>query len=292
MEKATNPLESIGTTQGHNKNWWESHPMTYEAWDGTSRISHDEDSIEFYREVDGRFFESAKHFAHPLSSQAPFSALIDFPALRDKRLLEVGCGMGAHAELFARAAARVTAIDITEMAIRRTTKRFTLNKLEGVLLEMDASNMIFPDESFDYVWSWGVIHHAEDPEAIVREIYRVLVPGGRAQIMVYHKNSLRYYLYGGLRKGVFHGKLFHMSLYEVNKSFTDGAIARHYSKKDVNRMFSKFRLVQTRIFDAGQEAYIPMIGKHLRKVFPDSMKHIDAWLLSRFGWFLFIEVMK
>lgn len=292
MEKADNPLQKTGKTQSDNKDWWENYPMTYEAWDGTCKINFTEDDIEFYSQIDKRFFKSAKHFAHPMSGQLPFSALIDFTSLKGKRVLEIGCGMGSHAELFARAGAKVAAIDITETAVRRTTKRFALNQLYGVVLQMDASRMAFPDQSFDYVWSWGVIHHAEDAEAVVREIHRVLVPGGNAQIMVYHKNSLRYYVYGGLREGIVYGKLLHMSLYEVNKSFTDGAIARHYSKKDVYKMFDRFSSVKTRVFDGGQEAYLPIIGKLLRRTLSAPLKEIDAWLLNRFGWFLFIEATK
>lgn len=291
LTKKPDPLAVIGTTQADNRSWWEKNPMTYEGWTESHGIPHTEDEKEYYQEIDKRFFKASGHFSHQ-PGQPPFSALIDFANLQGKRVLEIGCGMGSHAELLSRSGAQFTGIDLTETAVRRTQKRFGLMGLHGTILQMDASKMTFPDNSFDFIWSWGVIHHAEDTEAIVREIYRVLTPGGKAQIMVYHKNSLRYYLYGGLREGIFHCKLPHMSLYEVNKSFTDGAIARHYSKKDVSKMLSKFRMVRTRVFDGGQEAYIPMIGKYLRKVFPSSMKKIDRWLLSRFGWFLFIEVMK
>ncbi len=292
MKKNGSPLHKIGKTQVDNKDWWENHPMTYEGWDDILKVIYTEDDIEFYKEIDRRFFNGAKYFAHSLPDQRPFSALIDFPSLKGKRVLEIGCGMGSHTELFARARARLTAIDITECAVRRTAKRFALNKLGGTILQMDAERMTFPDESFDYVWSWGVIHHSEDPEAIVREIHRVLTPGGSAQIMVYHKNSFRYYVYGGLREGILRGKIFHMSLYEVNKSFTDGAIAHHYTKKSIYKIFDKFNSVDIMTFDANREAYLSVIGKFLRRLLPAPMKKIDTWLLNRFGWFLFIGVTK
>lgn len=287
----SDPLAIIGRTQADNRKWWESNPMSYEGWGDTHEIPYTEDEKEYYHEIDRRFFECSKHFGHP-TGETPFGALIDFPNLRGKRVLEIGCGMGSHAEQLSRAGAQLTAIDLTETAVRRTQKRFDLLGLHGTILQMDASRMTFPDSSFDFIWSWGVIHHAEDTEAIVKEIHRILIPGGQAKIMVYHKNSLRYYIYGGIREGIFKGKLLKMSLYEVNKTFTDGAIARHYTRKEARRMFSQFSAVQTRVLGDTPEAYLPIIGKILRPVFTSSMNRLDRWLLGRYGWFLFIQVTK
>lgn len=157
---------------------------------------------------------------------------------------------------------------------------------------MDAADMAFPAESFEHIWSWGVIHHAASTDAIVSEIYRVLAPGGIAHIMVYHKNSLRYYLYGGFHEGILRGKLFKESLCEINESFTDGAIARHFTRTEIKRMFRDFISVECRVFDGEVEAYLPFVGRPLRRIAPSLMKKIDALLLSRFGWFLFVEATK
>ena len=59
---------------------------------------------------------------------------------------------------------------------------------------MDAEHLEFPDETFDFVWSWGVIHHSANTEAIIREIHRVLKPGGEARVMVYHRNSINFWI--------------------------------------------------------------------------------------------------
>ena len=61
---------------------------------------------------------------------------------------------------------------------------------------MDAENLDFENNTFDYIFSWGAIHHSADPEKIIKEIYRVLKNGGKGMIMVYNKNSLRFWLLG------------------------------------------------------------------------------------------------
>lgn len=289
--KKHNPLESVGKTQEDNRQWWENNPMVYLGWDGDTQGQVQEDDPRFYRKIDGIFFDAAKHFAHPGENQKPFSQLIDFESLKGKRVLEIGCGQGSHAELIARAGAQYTGIDITERAVRLTRKRFELNGLRGNIEQMDAEKMTFPDSSFDVVWSWGVIHHSQNTQAIIDEIHRVLAPGGRAQIMVYHKNSLRYYVRGGVVEGMLKGKLLRMSLYEINKRFTDGAIAHHYTRQDARRMFGRFKQVATSVVD-GPEAYLPLFGKYARRAMPKTMVKVDAALQKRWGWMLFIEARK
>ena len=287
-----NPLEIVGITQEDNRRWWEENPMTYQGWDGGRQIEYSEDDPRFYRTIDSIFFAAAKHFSTSAESPKPFSRLINFDCVAGKRVLEIGCGQGSHAELLARAGAHYTGIDITETAVRRTRRRFQLSGLNGQILQLDAEKMAFAADSFDFVWSWGVIHHSYNTQNIVDEIYRVLVPGGRAQVMVYHKNSLRYYVRGGIRDGLFKGKLLRMSLYEINKRFTDGAIAHHYSRDEAKRMFGRFSQVEAAVMDGEQEAYIPILGKVARKAMPRLMRRIDAALQKRWGWFLYIEATK
>ncbi len=289
--RAKNPLEIVGTTQEDNRKWWEENPMTYSKW-GEPPIDFSEDDVRFYREIDSVFFSASNHFSRTDENNLPFSRFIDFEELKGKRVLEIGCGQGSHAELIARAGAQYTGIDITETAVRRTRKRFELNGLAGQIMQMDAEKMAFPDASFDFVWSWGVIHHSHNTKAIVEQICRILLPQGVAKIMVYHKHSLRYYVQGGLKEGLMKGKLLKMSLYEINKRFTDGAIARHYTSREARRMFDRFSRVETSVMDGEKEAYIPILRKYARKIMPGMMRRVDAGLQKRWGWFLFIVATK
>lgn len=113
-----------------------------------------------------------------------------FEEARDKEVLEIGVGLGADHQRFAEAGARLTGIDLTPRAIEHTRQRLRLFGLESRLSVGDAERLPFKDDSFDVVYSWGVIHHSPDTPAAAREILRVLRPGGRFAVMVYQRYSL------------------------------------------------------------------------------------------------------
>lgn len=209
-----------------NKDWWETHPMRYDFLD--KPIEHPEFSPEFFREVDRRFLRSVI-IAFPWKS-IPFDNFIDFDQLKSQDVLEIGVGMGTHAEILSSHARSYTGIDITKYAVKATEKRLEVFGRAGRALQMDAEQMDFPDASFDFVWSWGVIHHSSDTIKVLKEIQRVLKPGGRLTFMVYHQSvwntSMRGWLYYGLLKGgLFRGKNAH----ELLQENTDGALARYYT---------------------------------------------------------------
>ena len=114
---------------------------------------------------------------------------------RGRDVLEVGVGMGAdHAE-WARARPRSLAgIDLTPRAVELTRARLACEGLPADVRVANAEALPFPDGSFDLVYSWGVLHHTPNPAAAVREVHRVLRPGGTARIMIYHRWSIVGYL--------------------------------------------------------------------------------------------------
>ena len=270
------------------REWWNTNPMTYD-WRGTNQLR--EGSREYFEEIDRRFYEGA------FFAQAPgdelFSGLIDFSQIAGKQVLEIGCGTGAIAARLAKHGAKLTAIDLTPRAIALARKRFELFGLEGTLLNMDAENLSFPDNSFDFVWSWGVIHHSENTERIVSEIYRVLKPGGRAAIMVYHRNSIHFWINLMLIRGILTGKLLTQSMESIANTYSDGLIARYYSRGEFSGMFRRqgFAQVRTRVFGQKEEAYpTPRpIKRLLLKIIPDS---ITKRLIYNWGYFLFLEAKK
>lgn len=111
-----------------------------------------------------------------------------------KSVLEIGVGLGADHQCFAEAGAILAGVDLTERAIRQTSERFRLNGLKSDLRVADAEALPFADASFDRVYSWGVIHHSPDTARAAREILRVLKPGGRFSVMVYHRASFVGYM--------------------------------------------------------------------------------------------------
>lgn len=114
-----------------------------------------------------------------------------FEDARGKDVLEVGVGMGADHQEWARCKPRsLTGVDLTPHAIEWTRARLALHGLESRLLVTDAERLPFRDASFDLVYSWGVIHHSPATEAAVREIRRVVRPGGCVRVMIYQRRSL------------------------------------------------------------------------------------------------------
>ena len=87
------------------------------------------------------------------------------------------------------AGADLSGIDLTEAGIDLTSRRLKAEGLHSDLRVADAEALPFPDDHFDVVYSWGVIHHSPDTKLAAREILRVLRPGGRFCVMVYNLNS-------------------------------------------------------------------------------------------------------
>jgi len=111
-----------------------------------------------------------------------------FPFPRGARVLDIGCGPGIWTRELARRGYATSAIDLTAAAVAITKRSLALFELVADVREGDAESLPFADGSFDGVISHGVIHHTPDTAGCVREIERVLRPGGRAVVSVYYRN--------------------------------------------------------------------------------------------------------
>lgn len=137
------------------------------------------------------------------------SSFADFPGARDKTVLEIGVGSGTDFQNWCDHAAHATGVDLTDAAIALTGERLSLNAISAsryTLRRADAENLPFPDNSFDLVYSWGVLHHTPDTYRAFREVFRVLKPGGALKAMVYHVPSwtgFLLYLQHALARGSF-----------------------------------------------------------------------------------------
>ncbi len=255
-------LEEHALWQEKNRAWWQSHLMRY---DWRSEVGVPKDSQEFYQEIDRRFFMMLQNVMP--WKKLPFESLIDYESLHDKNVLEIGVGAGSHAQLLAPHSKTFHGIDITDAAIEITRKRFELFNIDGVIETMDAERMSYPDASFDLVWSWGVIHHSANTRAVLKEIYRVLKPGGTAITMVYHRGWYNYYFVGGVVRGILSGGFFkHRSIHKIIQQSTDGALARYYTIKEWKKMVGENFTVR-RISTLGQkDELIPLPGNPLKKI--------------------------
>jgi 2-polyprenyl-3-methyl-5-hydroxy-6-metoxy-1,4-benzoquinol methylase len=109
--------------------------------------------------------------------------------LAGKDVLELGCGVGLDTLTFARASARVTAIDLSPRCVEITRGHLRRYGLTARVQVGNAEALSFPSESFDVVTVRGLLMFTYDPEAVVDEVFRVMKPGGRVQAIVHHRSS-------------------------------------------------------------------------------------------------------
>ena len=116
--------------------------------------------------------------------------VVDFSAFRGQRLLEVGCGIGTDLVRFAKGGARVTGIDLAQTAIDLARKNFELNGVAAEELRLaNGEALPYADASFDAVYGHGVVQYTADAPKLIREMHRVLKPGGTGIFMVYNRVS-------------------------------------------------------------------------------------------------------
>lgn len=115
----------------------------------------------------------------------------DFGRWAGKRVLEVGCGLGTAAVGFARAGADYTGVDLSKPSLDLAVQRFEIYGEKGRFLQCNAEELSkqFEPESFDLVYSFGVIHHTPDQRRVVEEIRKVTKPDGEFRCMLYAKDS-------------------------------------------------------------------------------------------------------
>jgi SAM-dependent methyltransferase len=274
-------------TQEEVRRWWTDHPMTYD-WRG--EIPYEPGSAEHLAEVERRFLGEAWFAQAP--GDAPFSGLIPFDSLADNDVLEIGCGTGVHTRLLASAGARVTAVDLTPTAVELTRRRIELAGLSADVLEADAEHLPFADASFDYAWSWGVVHHSFDTDRVLAEVARVLRPGGTFAFMVYHRASLTFWLNYVLYRGVLRGGLLRESPDELANRWSDGVIARHYTRRSlVAALTPWFDEIDTQVMGQIGEA-IPLPSGIRRRVAPLVPARAQERLLRHAGWFLYANARR
>ena len=180
---------------------------------------------------------------------------MELNTLKGKSVLEIGSGGGAHSALFKRCSAQVTSVDITIERVVSTAKKLSLIKEgTGLSLQADAETLPFMDNSFDIVYSNGVLHHSENTEKCIAEVRRVLKPGGKAVIMLYSRHSALYWL-TLLPQTILSGLIFNVPEAERIGIITEGRpkhqdsknpITRIYSKKQILSLFKEFNLASIR----------------------------------------------
>ena len=306
LESPVNSVLSLSSNSNVKRKvqeFWENSPC--DSW----FTNEPQGTAAFYQSLDEHRYK-----VHP-----QLRAAVGFERTRGLRVLEIGCGCGSEAERFARAGAHYTAIDLTEAALQITRRRFQLANLQGRFVHGDAENLPFAEESFDFVYSHGVLHHTPDTPRTIREIHRVLSPGGRAVIMLYNRDSFNYSVNLGivrrlralmlrtefgikLAQSMFgeteralrrHAELIredptsylHMeNMLNRNTDGPDNPLSQVFSKAYARKMFREFANVKTEVMFWNPN-WLPIVGKLLPR-------SVEQQLASRWGWHLWIHADK
>ncbi len=296
-QTAPKVIDSNADLKERVRAFWQAHPC------GTKFSDAEMGTPEFFERVE----------AHRYTKEWHIPEAADFTGARGLRVLEIGCGMGTDGAQFAQAGAHYTGVDLTEAAIELARKRFELSGLEGEFRVADAENLDFR------VYSHGVLHHTPDTARAVAEIHRVLKPGGRATVMLYHRGSYNYLVgirvlrragarllkseggirivhrltgepteslrkHAGLLKAGSNG---YLASDEFLSQSTDGAgnpLARVYSRREARDLFKNFQKVELRAYFLNKR-FIPLIGNLLPR-------SVESALASRWGWHLWIYATK
>ncbi len=138
-----------------------------------------------------RFFTAYDTWRY--SQESHIQACLDEIDWRGKKILEIGLGQGAESEQIIRRGARWSGLDLTQESVDRVGVRLAIRALpHDDLRQGSALTIPWPDDTFDLVFSHGVLHHIPDIRTAQSEIHRVLKPGGTLVAMLYSRTSLNY----------------------------------------------------------------------------------------------------
>lgn len=211
---------------------------------------------------------------------------VDFGGFNDKRVLDVGCGLGTDLSRFAKNGAITTGIDIAPRAVELAMANFAQRGLSGDFEVMDGQAMSFADSSFDFVYCHTVLHFTTDPAAMIKEIHRVLKPGGSAVMMMINRRSWLYLMHrlAGMKIDYMDAPVFHKldpkQFAGIAAPFSDKRIGlyRFPVKTEVHKGWKAFLYNSLFVggYNALPDAIIGSTGYHMLAFVTKQAENIDA----------------
>lgn len=244
---------------------------------------------EYFDEVEQR-----KHFVEPHILE-----FADFPSVKGKKVLEIGCGIGTATIKFAQAGAKkVTAVDLSEISLETAKKRaevYGLSNIEFYQANAEELSKTVPKEQYDLIYSFGVIHHTPHPERVLKELYSYLSPKGQLKVMVYYRYSWKavwiLFKYGKLQ----FWKLSNL-VATYSEAQTGCPVTYTYSKKQAEELFRSagFKVIQQKvdhIFPYRIKDYVEYryVKEWYFRWMPQS---IFRFLERKLGWHLCVTAIK
>lgn len=208
------------------------------------------------------------------------------------RVLDVGCGQGIDVYRYALAEAEATGIDLTPRHVELARAHLAAMDVDAEIVEGDAERLPFADASFDRVSSNGVLHHTPDLPGALREIRRVLRPGGEARVIVYNRASFHYWISQVLVNGLLRGGLLRehsmagvLSRGVEHSSIGARPLVRVYSPKEMRQLMRAAGFVDVtssvRHFEPSDTQVTKLLRPMIRKLddprVQDRIGRIGGW---------------
>jgi SAM-dependent methyltransferase len=217
----------------------------------------------FFDDLDRYHFEKLHHLVR----------LVDFDGYRGRTVLDVGCGAGVDLARFARGAAEVTGVDVSQSAIDLARTNFEQQRLRGRFDVANGEQLPFADNTFDLVFAHGVVQYTAQPQRLVDECRRVLKPGGEAIFQVYNRISWL----NALSK-----------LMKVGLEHEDAPVILKFSLGEFRRLLAGFRHVRIvpERFPVKSRLHGGWKGAIYNGAFVGTFNALPRPLVRRFGWHL------
>ncbi|OIO48092.1 MAG: hypothetical protein COS76_01260 [Candidatus Portnoybacteria bacterium CG06_land_8_20_14_3_00_39_12] len=230
--------------------------------------------------------------------------------LKDKKVLDVGCGQGLILSLMAQECPDITGIDLSRKSLLQANKGLNELGLKHVkLAQGNAENLPFNDNVFDLIYCIGVLHHTPNIQKGIAQINRVLKEDGQAIIMLYRKYTpkwlaviilrsfsalidkiagQKYYLANKLR----HSKKFHNQKTGTALLELFGCpILKTYSSREIKKLFHAFKSAKLSYAQPGFQRLMDFLPRP-RPFFSKISYWLDRKTKRLFGFYVVIEVKK
>ncbi len=215
---------------------------------------------QYFIDLETQRYRSHRHLLPWISGMDP-----------SRGVLEIGCGVGLDTFQMAKRGMQVTAVDLTDVGVKTAGKRLKKQDLPASFAAADACNLPFSDGIFDYVYSFGVLHHVADTQKSIHEAYRVLKKGGEARIMLYHRHSINEIVH----------RLTRTPFEEKDKCCP---VVRRFTVEEVRKLFRPFSRVDVFLGYAYGEGY--------GRLFRLTPAVIYRFLSRHWGWHIMITATK
>jgi SAM-dependent methyltransferase len=219
---------------------------------------------------------------------------IGFGGFGGKKVLEIGPGLGSDHAQFARAGAEMYALDLTARHLDLTRRRIEIEGLITRAVRADAEALPFSDDTFDVVYSFGVLHHTPGTQEAVDEIRRTLRRGGLAIISLYHKHSAFYWICTILLRGVIRGGLWKQGYRRLlagieRRSPESEAVplVKVLSRRECRRLFARFAATKIRSDQIDYDHFWPLIPPSTGR-----SRRLLEKVAHRWGWYLTVFARK